>query len=94
MHKIARFTIRPEGDKGSIILGAMFNLPSAQQALKAGIIYEIREIMGELVVVEIGESELQLDANRTSVSWNHSVNDILECGGKYIFLTKDEIDNL
>lgn len=94
-NKVARFIIRPtEDNKADIILGVMYNSDAAQNQLKPNVIYEIQDIMGELVVVEVGDSELKLEVNRTGVTWNHAVGDIIDVAGKYIFLTGREFDGI
>lgn len=48
--KFARFVVRPD------CKGAMIGIDTG--LLKPGVVYEIREILGDLVIVEVGPSPL------------------------------------
>ena len=82
MDKFARFCVRDDGDGAGLILGQSFS-----GILKADTVYEIRAILGELVIVEIGPSVVRgfkdgayrvgyamnwgADANTLVVAGNH-----------------------
>jgi hypothetical protein len=56
----ARFVIRPAGlpGQGDLLLGAMFVMQN-KQLLRPGIVYEIREILDELVIVPLGPAAIK-----------------------------------
>jgi hypothetical protein len=92
MKTLARFTIRPHEDgKGDLILGALYKAQNAD-LLKPGVIYEIREVMGELQIVDVGASAIRLNMNLgpIHVCWQHSVDYILSVSGKVHLLTENE----
>lgn len=92
MNKVARFTLRPNDDKADLILGVMFSSPDAQKHLKAEKIYEIVEIMGELMIREVGPAALKLKDSMLDVSWYTDINYILDAAKGTFILTEKEID--
>lgn len=93
MKTIARFITRPNSPKKDaqvdLIVGACF---SSQTDLKPGKVYEIREIMGELQIVEVGDSVVSFKKkdNITGCNWYWSIHDIMAHLGKYLWLTRKE----
>lgn len=95
MKMVARFVTRPTGKDGKgppdLILGAAFK--GAESHLNAGKIYEIREILGELVIAEVGPAAIGW-THKTSligrVSWTNDVNYILEMSRSHHLLTAAE----
>lgn len=88
---IARFTIRPNGEKDDLILGAILHQDSG---LVSGRIYEIRTIMGELTIDDIGPSAIKSDRDSDiGICWGNDINSIT-----YHFpdplRTEDEVSNL
>jgi hypothetical protein len=84
---IARFATRHiDGKKGEtdLFLGVMFKCST--KALKPDHVYEIREILDELVIVDVGPCS-------DPKAWNYDVNVILECHTHEIFTTKKENEN-
>jgi hypothetical protein len=60
MQALARFAIRPADDgytSGDLILGAMFRDQSSG-LLNPNHVYEVREVLGVLTLVEVGESAM------------------------------------
>jgi hypothetical protein len=90
MTTVARLTIRPTSDgEGDLILGNMYKTQGS--VLKPGRIYEIRECLGELLIVDVGPSAIKAKAQgRLGVGWENSVNDILQRGEKMQVMTEGE----
>ncbi|MBW4460525.1 MAG: hypothetical protein KME47_09830 [Nodosilinea sp. WJT8-NPBG4] len=88
MKSVARFTIRPNGDKDDLILGGV----SRDSPLKSGRIYEIREILGVLTIVDLGPSEIKIKRNRTGASWNCDINGIITNGLNYALMTEQDFN--
>jgi hypothetical protein len=86
---LGRFVIRPRADgKGDLILGALAQ--SQGSHLKPGVVYEFREILDSLLIVEIGSAAIAREREKNfPVSWANDINTILETG-KYHLLTKGE----
>lgn len=99
MKVIARFVTRPTGKDGKgppdLILGAAFK--GAESHIKAGKIYEIRELLDELIVVEVGPAAIGW-THKTSligkVSWTNDVNYILEMSRRHHLLTVAEFKDV
>lgn len=96
MKKLARFVIRPgPKKKAEIILGADLS----EGVLKRNVIYEIREVLGELMIEEVGPCALW-DCKGTRPkklerlidrNWGRTLNDIVQGGGMYL-LTIPELE--
>jgi hypothetical protein len=103
MRTLARFAIRPADDtyaKGDLILGAMFREQDTN-LLKPNHVYEIREILGVLTLVEVGESAMGMypaeahinSSLRGMVShagWCSEVGYVLSAGGGQHLVTRSE----
>ena len=104
MKALARFAIRPADDgytQGDLILGAMFREQDTS-LLKPNHVYEIREVLGVLTLVDMGESAMgTYPANATTTSplkgmvphtgWCSEVGYILEVSQGAHLVTRDEI---
>lgn len=102
MEILARFTIRPAADdysRGDLILGAMFNRQDTP--LKSNRVYEIREILDTLVIVNIGESVMGMypaeskveDSRRglvSNIGWCSEVGNLLDVGRGVHLISRDE----
>lgn len=90
---VGRFTIRPTTDgRGDLILGVMFKTQDGIE-LRAGHVYELREVLGVTTIVDVGPSAIALlpkDSYLPSTSWMNSVDDILGCSGGRFVLTREE----
>lgn len=93
MKQLARFVCRPSrSGLPDLMLGVFLD---QQNNLKSNTVYEIREVLGELVIKEIGPSAIG-DTNKNSdcgVSWMLSINDILSSKTGWA-LTKEELKTL
>jgi hypothetical protein len=79
--KSARITVRCNPD-GDLILGKNVDL------LKPGHVYEIIDMLGELIIKDLGESVVDNKPNLTQFCWGHDANTLIECSDH--LLTKDE----
>ena len=80
MKAIARIITRPdENNQTELIIGTCFK---KQKALKPNRVYEIIQILGELIICEVGESVIgkTLKDGHSNVCWGTDVNTILETG--------------
>ena len=91
---IARFVTRGAGKKGGapvdLILGAAMK---GQKAFKPCRIYELRAVLGEIILVEIGPSALGPTPDTSAIggtSWHHDISHIMRLNGKHIYLTYGE----
>lgn len=85
MIPIARFATRHlDGQPGATDLFLGLMLKSACSALKPDWVYEIREVLGELMIVPIGPC-----ADPTA--WNHEIGDIVVNYKESVFCTSSEV---
>lgn len=102
MKTLARFAIRPADNgytRGDLILGAMFSNQDTR-LLKPNHVYEIREVLGVLTLVDMGESAMgmyppqaQLDSplrGLVSPGWCSDVGYVLGAGGGQHLVTRSE----
>lgn len=93
MKPIARFVTRPTGAKGDgepdLLLGAAFR---GQTVLKSGTIYEIRDVLGEATLHEVGPAAIGFTGKTSmiGVSWMDDASHILSCGDSRHILTVAE----
>lgn len=93
MRTIGRFVIRPDKDvKALLMVGSVL----ADSDFKGGVVYEIQEILGELVIVEAGESCIPRDQSSADegsipdLNWNYDVNSIITYSEGAFVMTKKE----
>jgi len=86
--RFARFVVRP-GCRGAL-LGINHGL------LREGVVYEVVELLGEIVLREVGPSPLGLPAEesirRFAFSNDNRVDDLLQHAGTGIVLTTEELE--
>lgn len=97
MQTVARFITRARED-GSVdlILGSALK---SNTVLKPDRVYELREIMGEIFVVDVGECRVQNPSNKKGepprrLSWALNIGDLVDEGGKTLWLTKREMESI
>lgn len=78
---VGRIVIRPKnenGDDDKLILGCSFNAG----VLKPGYVYEIQQILGQIVIREIGKSSCGFTHKNTKggISWGNDANQIITYG--------------
>jgi hypothetical protein len=89
---IARLSTRPVTDdsfkdtgKVDLIIGTAFK---GENILKPNRIYEIQEVLGELVIVDIGSSGM----TGTGVQlWGKDIGTLVECHQTELYCTQEEI---
>ena len=81
MRPLARLLPRASDEKDGFILCVGFK--GSRDFLKKGHVYELREILGEILLVDVGKQGSGLD-------WNRDVNGILHEQMPFCLLTKDE----
>jgi hypothetical protein len=96
MKTVARILTRLQGEGDGLFVGALFK--GGTEFFKPNTIYEIRECLGELRIVEVGQaagagpnncaSGYNRD-NGTQFSWAEDIGNVLAKGGR-IFLTREE----
>ena len=91
MDTLGRFVVRPQ-DGGDLILGSMYK---HQIGLLPGHIYEIREVLDELVLVDVGKAAIGMTQKDSKITpnWGWDANKILECGGNRYLLTEKEVES-
>jgi len=78
-----RFVTRGgENGKVDLIIGTTFK--GTDCPLKPDTTYEIRDIMDELVIMEVGKSAMD------EKMWGHDVSSLIECYKSRLFLTEAE----
>ncbi len=94
MHIEARLVTRDAGGNDGLVLGVRFK---GAELLRPGRVYEIRNVMGELMIVDVGPSAvkpLMPDYDglsyRLECCWGNSAGHLLECHSKQVFLTEEE----
>lgn len=97
MKTVARMITRLQGEGDGLFIGAL--LKEGKGVLKPNTVYEIREVMGVLQIVEIGQGCGAGDDNcasnkmadgKTSFHWAQDIGNIIACHGKHMFLTLKE----
>lgn len=97
MKTLARIVIRPNDDgRGDLILGAMMKAQN-HDLLAPGMVYEIRECMGDLTISPVGEAAIGMtnkDTHLADHNWCQSVDNILDTSGGRFIMTKDEVKKI
>lgn len=92
MTLLARFITRPAKDDSDQPDLGLIAFMRGNDLLKAGRVYEIREELGELLIVDIGENVLSGATPHDRFgysSWGAGIESVLS-GGPPIFLTRRE----
>lgn len=82
---IARFATRPidgKPDQSDLFVGIM--LKHQGPALRPGFVYEIQNVLDELVIVPVGPSA-------EPSAWNHTVNEVITSHREEVFCTTNEV---
>ena len=97
MKILGRFATRDDHDENHpvLVLGAVM----ASELIKPGHVYQLEEILGEIVVRDMGLSSINMDERKRMedagkvypwINWNHSVNSILSGGDGAHLMTAEE----
>lgn len=97
INTVARFVTRLQGEGDGLFIGSL--LKSGQGVLKPNTVYEIRDVMGALTIVEIGQGigagsdncvSNMMAEGKTPFHWGSDIGHTLVCFGKIMFLTYEE----
>lgn len=88
---VARFINRGTGEGDGLLIGAAFQ----NNPFKPNTIYEIVDVLGELIIREVGQSIVagNNETHRESpvqLTWGSSIEHVLNDAGKYLFLSRQE----
>lgn len=92
---VARLVTRIAGDDGTTTDLALMGVFRGQTALKPGRIYEIRDIFGDLQIVDVGPSAIGrecADSMLPDLNWGRSVGELVR--DNHIYLTREEYQQL
>lgn len=89
---IARIVTRPVDAKRKevdLFIGVAIK---GQKELKPNRVYELREVLGEIMLVDLGPSAIGLDQSDSvlATNWSHGIGNVLGSAGNSVVLTKDE----
>lgn len=96
MKTVARIVTRMQGEGDGLFLGALFK--GGADYFKPNTIYEIKEVLGALTIVEVGRatgagpnncSSMNLDYSKVQFSWCSDISHVMCLGGSQ-FLTEEE----
>jgi hypothetical protein len=93
MQTIARLVTRSARVDGKVDL-IIGSATKGETYLKPNTIYEIREVLDELMIVEVGPSAIQDpgEPSPLAVSWANTVNEILtNCSGAHLLTVKEAV---
>lgn len=101
METIARFVTRFQGAGDGLFIGALFK--AGEGKLKPNTIYEIRDVLGTLTIVEVGQAtgagsdncvSDKMSEGKAPFHWAQDIGNIIACHGKHMFLTMKEYTEL
>jgi hypothetical protein len=81
---LARLVFRGSGKNDGLIIGSSIK---EHNFFKPNTVYELREVLGEVVIKEVGPSWL---GDRKRQEWSRTIGDILDIHGSRAFLSKEE----
>jgi hypothetical protein len=92
---VARFITRMQGEGDGLFIGSVFQ--GGKELFKPNTVYEIRDVLGTLTIVEVGEGQGTNSGSGEVYNspgvlfhWGQEIGNILDSWHKYIFLTRDE----
>jgi hypothetical protein len=93
---VGRFVTRPIGDGNSdLLLGSL--MKGMSDYLIANYIYEIREVLGVLTIVPIGDCmvpESNINGSSLSCTWGMEYQYVGQVAGKWLLVSKQEYEEL
>jgi hypothetical protein len=96
MKTVARFVTRLQGKGDGLFFGSLYN--AGVEYFKPNTIYEIKEVLGQLIISEIGQatgagpdncSSRYLNDPRVQFSWSYDIGEVISMG-KNALLTETE----
>lgn len=97
MRTVARFVTRMQGEGDGLFIGSLYK--GAENAFKPNTVYEIREVMGEKQIVEVGQGigagpnncvSDMMSEGKTPFHWGQHIGDIIAWHGSTMFMTYEE----
>lgn len=97
MKTVGRFVTRMQGEGDGLFVGTL--LKGGVGTFKPNTIYEIREVLDELQIVEIGQGigagsdncvSNMMSEGKTLFHWGQDIGNIIDCHGRLMFLTYEE----
>lgn len=96
MKIVARFITRLQGEDDGLFIGSLFK--NGKDLFKPNTVYEIRDVLGTLTIVEVGQGVGAGSDNcvstkithQTPFHWAQHIGEILDYHGKVMFLTMKE----
>ena len=97
MKTVARFVTRLQGEGDGMFIGAVFH--AGKDSFKPNTVYEIREVLGALTIVEVGQgigagpdncSNQVMSDGKNPFHWAEDIGHIIACQGRLLFLTMQE----
>jgi hypothetical protein len=101
MKTVARIVTRMQGNDDGLFLGALFK--GGRDYFKPNTIYEIKDILGALTIVEVGRatgagpdncSSLKLDYSKVQFSWCSDIGYVMSLGGRQFLTEKEYLGSL
>lgn len=98
MKTVARFVTRLQGEGDGLFVGSLTQ--QGVGTLDPNSVYEIRDVLGQLTLVKIGEATGSNEgvigpkrerADGIAFHWAHDISDILASRGALLFLARDEL---
>lgn len=98
MTMLARFIYRGSGKEDGLFIGSSVR---GQQFFEPNTVYEIVEFLGETMIRKVGKSIIRETAETNNhdlelpyMSWSWTINDIISEGGRELWLTREEYENV
>lgn len=85
---IARLVFRGSDKKDGLILGVSLK---GHKFFKPNTVYELREVLGEITIKEVGKSWLGANGRK---EWARTIGDIVEIHGRKTYLTREEYQSI
>lgn len=99
MKPVARFVTRLQGEGDGLFVGSVTN----DHPFKPNTVYEIVDVLGELVIREVGMAAgsgpdncagENFRENGTMFSWGSEIGYIMSCYGNRVLLSLEEYDSI
>lgn len=92
MRSIARLVTRMQGEGDGLMLGVTLN---GHNFFKPSTVYELRDVLGVITIVEIGPALPATEGQRYTdspirVHWASNIEDVMCIAGKTLYLSQDE----